>query len=291
MAGSLNPWPSARDTLLPQHVDRIAAEHPDTIYAEYPRSPTTFADGFIQVTYGELSNAVNGLAWWLEKTLGRGEDFPTLVYFGHNDLRYIILILGAAKAGYKVGILVGPSSSYFVLIVWQMLFPTPRYSADALTALIGQLNAKVLLQPAGPLPIVNAILSKRAMDLYQIPNLDDLLGKQYSHYPYTKTFEQARSDPLVVVHTSGTTGAPKPIIWTNEWADSFGAERYLEPPSGFASMDGYLLGTRIFSLMPPFHVSCGLTTSHRELRQLLTRNNRPLTFMALYFSLFTEARS
>lgn len=33
------------------------------------------------------------------------------------------------------------------------------------------------------------------------------------HVPYTKTWEEAKNDPFAVLHTSGSTGIPKPIIW------------------------------------------------------------------------------
>lgn len=55
---------------------------------------------------------------------------------------------------------------------------------------------------------------------------------------------------------SGTTGSPKPIIWTHDWAASFTHERGLAPPPGLESMDRLMLGVLLFSLMPPFHVSC-----------------------------------
>lgn len=32
------------------------------------------------------------------------------------------------------------------------------------------------------------------------------------HFPYEKTFEQAQWDPVVVLHTSGSTGLPKPVV-------------------------------------------------------------------------------
>ncbi|KAF2811145.1 acetyl-CoA synthetase-like protein [Mytilinidion resinicola] len=237
MAEKLSPWPSARHSLVVHHVDRIAKDHPDTPYAEYSRSPTTFAEGFRTVTYRELGSAVNGFAWWIEDRLGKGEAFPTLVYLGPHDLRFIIFLLGAVKAGYK------------------MLFPAPRYSAEAISALIVQLEGKIMLTPASHPPITNMILAKHEMEVYQVPELDELLDQVHPHYPYDKTFEEARAEPLVAVHTSGTTGFPKSVIWTHEWADSFGAERYLEPPANFVSMDGYILGTRVFSLMPAFHAS------------------------------------
>ncbi len=103
--------------------------------------------------------------------------------------------------------------------------------------------------------VVNTILEVYEMRVYQIPELKDLLDQDYTHYPYEKTFDEARSEPLVALHTSGTTGLPKPVIWTHDWASSFAEERYLAPPSGFDLMDGLVQGARMFSLMPPFHVS------------------------------------
>ena len=85
--------------------------------------------------------------------------------------------------------------------------------------------------------------------------MEDLLHQDHPHYHFDKTFEQARSEPLVVLHTSGTTGLPKPIIWTHDWAASFARERQLSPPPGFKSSDALLLGNRLLSLMAPFHVS------------------------------------
>ncbi|KAF2490390.1 acetyl-CoA synthetase-like protein [Lophium mytilinum] len=237
MADKLSPWPSARHSLVVHHVDRIAKDHPETPYAEYPRSPTSFTEGFRTVSYRELGNAVNGFAWWIEDRLGKGDAFPTLVYLGPHDLRFIIFVLGAVKAGYK------------------MLFPAPRYSAEAISALIVQLDGKIMLTPASRPAITDMVLAKHEMEVHQVPELDELLDQVHPHYPYDKTFEEALAEPLVAVHTSGTTGFPKPIIWTHEWADSFGAERYLQPPANFESMDGHILGTRVFSLMPTFHAS------------------------------------
>lgn len=88
--------------LIPNIVDQRARSDPESLYAEYPRSVTSYDEGYQKITIGSLANAVNGVAWWLQKTLGRGEHFETLAYIGPNDLRYPALILGAVKAGYTV---------------------------------------------------------------------------------------------------------------------------------------------------------------------------------------------
>jgi len=87
--------------LLTTRVDELAVSEPDAEYAEYPISPSTYAEGFKVVTFSQLSNAINGAAYWLEENIGKGNNFETLTHTGPNDLRYLILILDALKAGYK----------------------------------------------------------------------------------------------------------------------------------------------------------------------------------------------
>ena len=101
--GSGPPRPLYRaKQLLPNIVDGMAAARPEALYAEIPSSYTSYDQGYRKITYRELANAVNGIAWLLTKELGRGQDFETLAYVGPNDLSYPIIILGAVKAGYKV---------------------------------------------------------------------------------------------------------------------------------------------------------------------------------------------
>ncbi len=88
--------------LLNNVVDGAAKTTPDLVYAELPRSSVDLSQGFRQVTYHDFANAINGIAWWLRKSVGPSETFETLTYIGPNDLRHNLLLLGAVKAGYKV---------------------------------------------------------------------------------------------------------------------------------------------------------------------------------------------
>jgi len=96
--------PSRRNQwLLPSLVDHRARHDGDVIWTEYPASPHSYGAGFKSVNYRQLANAVNGAAHWLERTLGgRSTTFETLAYVGPNDIRYMVLVLAAIKAGYKV---------------------------------------------------------------------------------------------------------------------------------------------------------------------------------------------
>lgn len=57
------------DELLSNAIDLIAGANLKRLYAEIPLSTTSFDAGFRKVTYGDLTNAVNGMALWIHRTL------------------------------------------------------------------------------------------------------------------------------------------------------------------------------------------------------------------------------
>ena len=61
---------------------------------------------------------------------------------------------------------------------------------------------------AEPLPpLAREVLAQRPMIHIIVPEAEHWLDAPIvDPYPYTKTFEQARCEPFVVVHTSGSTG-------------------------------------------------------------------------------------
>ncbi|KAF2824207.1 acetyl-CoA synthetase-like protein [Ophiobolus disseminans] len=233
-----SPWPEATSELLPNSLFKFAHEYPDVIYAEYFSDPNDLAAGYRQITYRELANAVHATAWWIEKTVGRPKSpdgSKTMVYLGENDFRYGIVALASVMVGYK------------------MLFPSPRYGAAAIARLIDQVSSKIMLTSDIPLPVVEPVLQQYPMRTYALPSQAVLFEKDTQPYPFTKTFAQHRHEPLVVLHTSGTTGFPKPIIWSHDWADSYVRSFNLSSPpvtEMFRRSD-----RRVMFLFPPFHAS------------------------------------
>ncbi|CCD52801.1 similar to AMP-binding enzyme [Botrytis cinerea T4] len=201
--------PIRRKQLLNNIVDGLAKVRPGTIYAEVPRSSISYEFGYRKISYANFANAINGLAQWLHDTLGPAENFPTLAYIGPNDFRYNALMLAAVKAGYK------------------MFFSSPRNSIPSHANLFKILDCKILITVNPPLPITPSIIETTGVQTIECPDVDELLDTIYPHYHFNKTFEQARKEPLVILHTSGTTGFPKPIVWNHE--------------------------TRLLNTLPPFH--------------------------------------
>lgn len=87
--------------LIPLIIDQLALERPCETWISVPKS-RDIKDGFRNVSYWALANAVNRLSWWIESRLGRSTNFETLAYIGANDARYFIILAAAMKTGYKV---------------------------------------------------------------------------------------------------------------------------------------------------------------------------------------------
>lgn len=90
--------------LIPTVVDQIAETEPETAWAAVSVSPTGNDAGYQNITYRQFANAINSIAWWLEEELGRGDMTEPFVYFGTggSDVRYVMLLIAAVKAGYYV---------------------------------------------------------------------------------------------------------------------------------------------------------------------------------------------
>lgn len=88
------------DSLIPHIVDRLAQERGAAEYGEWVTGSSV-----VSITYLQLANVIDGLAWWLVDHLGPGshQHPEVLTYVGPNDVRYSAMVLAAVKAGYVVG--------------------------------------------------------------------------------------------------------------------------------------------------------------------------------------------
>lgn len=232
--------------LLPALVDEIAVSDPSRPIYSIARSADP-ADGFDDISFKVFARAINRCAWFLHETLGSGWDqetpFPTLAYLGPQDVMYGILTLAAIKTGYK------------------MLYNSPRNTLEAHLSLFDKTDCNTfLMPPAFPLPVVKQILAAKPMKVVEVPGqrhwlADSETDDEERLYPYTKTYEEARLDPFATLHTSGSTGQPKPIVQTHGTVsiiDAHNALPLLGLTPAYPSIE-LCAGKRIYMTFPLFH--------------------------------------
>ncbi|KAL8829644.1 MAG: hypothetical protein Q9191_001895, partial [Dirinaria sp. TL-2023a] len=224
--------------LLPALVDECARTNPEYVFAMIPKT-ADLADGFRDITIESFARAVNEVAHRIDSTAGKSTKFDTIAYIGPTDLRYFVIALAATKAGYKT------------------LLPSPRNSVEGLLSLLESTQCHYMLSAPGSK--VDHILAKRSMWHATIRTFDDWVSQEsVAPYPFEKSFEEAAHDPFIVIHTSGSTGMPKPITLRH------GGLATLDTHHEMPNLNGYrpLLTIskargpeRVFAGLPPFHMA------------------------------------
>ncbi|TGO39656.1 hypothetical protein BHYA_0050g00420 [Botrytis hyacinthi] len=104
-----------QDALLPHIVDHLARDRPDAKCGEWVTN-----SGVITITYAQLANIINGMAWLLVEQLdgpgSHGAHAEVLAYVGANDVRYSALVPAANKAGYTIFV-TSPRNSPATLLI------------------------------------------------------------------------------------------------------------------------------------------------------------------------------
>ena len=144
----------------------------------------------------------------------------------------------------------------------QMLLLSPRNSIDGHLAVIDKCDCALWILPSQRLGHVDQILEQRPMHVEHLPELIELLDEaEVLNYPYTKAFAAARQDPFVVLHTSGSTGLPKPIVVPNGSLATVDAHHLLPPIEGRLTQAQYFTSPRRgYSTFPNFHASSHSTS-------------------------------
>ncbi|KAF2270327.1 acetyl-CoA synthetase-like protein [Lojkania enalia] len=227
--------------LIPQILDSLASTNPDRIILSVAEFSDNF-HSFRRITAHSFAQAVDKTAWWLQRQVGKPTLIQPVAYIGPHDIRHILLTYACVKAGYAA------------------LFLSPKNNTEGALAVLDAVKCNIWVKPREQpcLALVGDILQQRSMKLLNMPEIDELLDAERTEFfPYNKTFEEAINDPFCFLHTSGTTGVPKPIPWSHGLIGTMDAVRLLPPTEG----DGRLApwtsdwkeGDAIYSSFPMSH--------------------------------------
>ncbi|PSN61885.1 acetyl-CoA synthetase-like protein [Corynespora cassiicola Philippines] len=227
--------------LMPAVVDETARENPGLVYASVPLS-TNIGDGFKNITFSDIASATNHVAAWIEKTMGRSSEFETIAYMGLGDLRYVVVFLAAVKCGYKV------------------LLPSLRNSTWMNTSLLEQTKCTRLLFAPEVESFVKPLLGETPhLSIHPIEPLETLIRPDTPHYVYDKQYDLARWDPILVLHSSGSTGPPRPIVMNHNTFAVGDNDRNLPTVPGRVNQNWSLWDfpekESFFSPFPAFHLA------------------------------------
>ena len=116
------------------------------------------------------------------------------------------------------------------------------------------------------------IIEDYPMKRLQVPALVDLLSPtNVRDYPYDAVYEDAKNDPIFVLHTSGSTGQscaclllgslltlvgiPKPLVYTHMFNTCVANITSLPMQKNFINLNANFQTGNFFSIFPSFHVS------------------------------------
>ncbi|KAJ5994030.1 hypothetical protein N7451_009754 [Penicillium sp. IBT 35674x] len=206
---------SQNKRLLARTVDDIAEKAPDQRFAVIPQGPE-LTNGFRGLSMKSLAQSVDFMCRWIETTIGLAQSRETLAYMGSNDVRYFIFMLACQKTGY------------------QAFFPSTRNSDEAHKHLLTATNCKIFFFSKERETQVLNIRTLLSMDVFVVPAMETILGSEgdLRSYPYTKSYADAENETLCIIHSSGTTGMPKPIYLTNGFFMCIDAIAKLPWPTG-----------------------------------------------------------
>ncbi|MBE7182568.1 MAG: AMP-binding protein [Terriglobus roseus] len=225
--------------IIVAELDRRAKLEPERVLAIYPKD-NTLAE-WQEVTFGDYAKAVDRMCAFLEPIIGRSTTFDTQALYGPPDMRYHFFLFACIKLGHKA------------------LFSAPRNSHVMQQHILKAGECKTIFHDA-KLDMPALLGDTKGYTLHKIPTLQEMLwaGDEPRHYEYTKTFDEAKMDPYIVLHTSGSTGMPKPIIHRQGWASAVDKGYHHPGHNGIPSTTS-LISTgsdnRLYAPFPPFHVS------------------------------------
>ncbi|RDW80736.1 hypothetical protein BP5796_05434 [Coleophoma crateriformis] len=254
--------------LLPQILDHEATTDPDRPVAMMAKSED-ISQGFDIVTTSQLAHAVNFLAAWIDARVEKSAESSSPVvigYIGIPDFRYWTMFYASVKTGHP------------------LLVPSTRNALPNTKALLDSTKCSHFFYTATMAPQAIALQEIcPGLQIFQIPGFDEMLASPAKYYPYLQTWDEAKNDVFLIVHTSGSTGMPKALSFTHEWIGCIDSQIFAmpaEPGRELATQRQLKQGYLVYLGTPFFHlsgISFGFSTLFNRTTAVMAPSHTPPT--------------
>ena len=141
-----------------------------------------------------------------------------------------------------------------------MFYATIQNHPEVQLELLERLGCNTIVVPKQMHDTARMVLQKRPMVNIELPSLDYFLhADDVPSHPYNKTWDEARTDPWLVLHSSGSTGTPKLLVLTHGTAAVMDAYQRL-PELGDEPWYGQQwVRRRVFMSFPWIHAAGQMT--------------------------------
>ncbi|KAH9207688.1 hypothetical protein DL95DRAFT_527768 [Leptodontidium sp. 2 PMI_412] len=228
------------ERLLPHVVDDFAAKDPDHLAGLTAEYNSMLPMSFTPLTMLELANAVNFTSHWIDDVLGKGTT-SVIGFIGMQDFRYWVMTLASIKTGHP---LLLPSIRNAISntenLIKSSKCSTLFYSGIG-TAIESQAHAL-----ADSLPV---------LETHVLPSLKEMTSTSAPHYPYSKAYAEVKHDTVLILHTSGSTGHPKPIYINHAAMNRVDMDRFVPEVEGRTNSSYCLFKGPLYNGSPFFHLS------------------------------------
>ncbi|KAI1504530.1 hypothetical protein F5X99DRAFT_371308 [Biscogniauxia marginata] len=201
-----------------------------------PFATIVSVDGKCQdLSFAELDNVTNRAAWFLDEHLQQDEK---VLYMGPSDIRYLIWVLAAMKTGKCV------------------LFPSPSNPIPANKRLFETVGASKLMYAPEAADLLSPLIqvTRNIVTAFVTPTYKDVMSQDLAQeYPFEGTFDELKDTKFMGLHTSGTSGHPKPLYWNHMAASTLASCR--DPSIPVNNRDGPNLTAELFvghNVLNPF---------------------------------------
>ncbi|CAG8019901.1 unnamed protein product [Penicillium nalgiovense] len=218
-------------------LDATAEKHPNQLYCVHPVS-SDISQGWRDVTFADLANAINRMVLWIQKNVASSDAPQTLAYMGANDIRYCAFMFACMRLRHRA------------------LLLSPRNSESASSHLLDVTGcSKFVYSPERSKQIKELKGANPSLQAWLAPSLWEVFDSSASAPVVKEPAEDAEDRIAVYIHSSGTTGLPKPIPMTNGYFLVLERTSLLPLPENRQSSIVAIAerGKRVFVMSPFFH--------------------------------------